>query len=278
MICDLHTHSNFSDGTATPAEIVAEAVQAGLAAVALTDHNTARGLPDFISAAEKNNIIPVPGVEFSVDYEGSELHLLGLFIKPEHFPAVEELMREGARRKEESNLALIEALSDAGIKLDYAEIKGKTPGGQVNRAHIATAMMEAGYVGSVKEAFRSYLSKTGGFYKEPQRISVWQMLEFINSIGAVSVLAHPFLNLTDEELEILLPKAKEAGLVGMECYYSLYDEVTTADSLALAEKFGLLPSGGSDYHGERKPGIEVGVGFGNLSIPYAWCENLKNSK
>ena len=277
MICDLHTHSMFSDGTYSPAELIDEAIRTGLSAVALTDHNTVDGLPDFISAAEGKKINIVLGSEFSLDYNGTELHMLGLFIKPRYFPQVSLLMNDVMHRKEQSNIDLIESLKGIGICLDYDEIKSSTPNGKINRAHIATAMVQKGFVSSVSEAFETHLSKSAGFYTEPKRLTIWEILEFIKSIGAVSVLAHPFLNLQEEELVRFLPVAKEKGLAGMECYYSLYDESVTDTSLKIADKFGLLKSGGSDFHGSRKPDISLGVGKGNLEIPYEWYLELKES-
>lgn len=274
-ICDLHTHSIFSDGTWTPSELIDGAINAGISALALTDHNTVEGLPHFIDAAAGKDIEAVLGCEFSVDYEEKELHMLGLFIDPKYFPQITDMMNDVMARKEKSNIDLVESLTKAGIILDYDKIKGATPSGKVNRAHIASAMLENGYVGSVKEAFSRYLKPELGFYKEPKRLSVWETIDYIQSIGAVSVLAHPFLQLDEEGLVKFLPKAKEHGLVGMECYYSTNDEKQTADSLRIADAFGLLYSGGSDFHGTRKPDIELGVGKGNLRIPYDWCLALK---
>ena len=275
MFCDLHTHSVFSDGTFTPAELIDGALEAELSAIALTDHNTVEGLPDLMRAASGKPIEIVLGSEFSVDYNETELHLLGLFIKPTYFSQISERMQEMMQRKEQSNIHLIDSLSRVGIQLDYDEIKNATPSGKINRAHIASAMMKKGYVQSVAEAFDVYLSKSGGYYKEPKRISVWEMLDFMQSIGAVSVLAHPFLNLSEKELLQFLPAAKEKGLIGMECYYSLNDTPTTYTSLRIANEFGLLPSGGSDFHGLRKPDIGLGVGKGNLKIPFEWYLALK---
>ncbi|MBP3369483.1 MAG: PHP domain-containing protein [Clostridia bacterium] len=275
MICDLHTHSVFSDGTCTPTEIIEGAISTGLSAIALTDHNTVDGLPDFIAAATDKKIDIVLGTEFSVDYSGTELHMLSLFIKPEYFAQITEMMNEAMERKEQSNIQLIYALRGAGIHIDYDEIKRSTPNGKLNRAHIASAMMQRGYVGSVAEAFSTYLSKTSGYYNEPKRLTVWEILDFISSIGAVSVLAHPFLNLPKNELLRFLPEAKKSGLIGMECYYSLYDEKTTAMSFDIANGFGLLYSGGSDFHGTRKPDIRLAVGKGNLKIPYEWYLELR---
>lgn len=275
MICDLHAHSVFSDGTYTPEEIIDTAIASGLSAIALTDHNTVDGLPDFIAAAHNKNIEIVLGCEFSVDYNGKELHMLGLFIKPEYFGQITEMMQKLMSLKELSNIDLINSLLAAGLDLDYEEMKSSAPTGRINRAHIAEAMHKRGYVSSIAEAFETYLSKSGGYYKEPPRPTVFEIIDFIRSIGAVSVLAHPFLNLSKEELEHFLPEAKERGLRGMECYYSLYDESTTRLSLQIAEDFGLLQSGGSDFHGSRKPDISLGVGKGNLKIPYEWYLELK---
>lgn len=275
MLCDLHTHSVFSDGTCTPVEIVDAAVAKGLSAVALTDHNTTDGLSDFINAASGKKIDIVPGAEFSVDYNGTELHMLGLFIEPAYFSQVSALMQAVTARKEQSNLELIESLCRIGIRLDYDEIKSATPSGKVNRAHIATAMVQNGYTTTAAEAFETHLSPAAGHYKEPKRLTAWEILDFIQSIGALSVLAHPLLNLSEGALARFLPEAKERRLVGMECRYSLYDEATTQLSLSLADAFGLLKSGGSDFHGTRKPDIEIGVGKGSLNVPYEWYLALK---
>lgn len=273
--CDLHTHSIFSDGTETPTEIVKTAVSAGLCAVALCDHNTVDGLPEFLSAAKGLPVEAIAGTEFSVDYNGRELHLLGLFLPEAAFSPIRDLMQSAIRRKEESNLSLIEALLRIGYPLDYEKIKQATPNGKVNRAHIAAEMLRQGYVKSRDEAFATFLSPEAGYYQEPARISVFEMLDFLTSLGGLPVLAHPFLNLTEGELASFLPTARAQGLVGMECRYSLYDAATTEKSLAMADAFGLIPSGGSDYHGDNKPGIALGTGRGNLAVPYEYVTMLK---
>lgn len=274
-VCDLHTHSIYSDGTCTPSEIIDGAIQAGLSAIALTDHNTVDGLPYFISAAHGKNIEIVPGAEFSVGHNGKELHILGLFISPEHFDEVSELMTIVNKRKEESNIALIESLKYAGYDLDYNEIKNTTPNGKINRAHIATAMIQKGYINSVKEGLDTVLSKSAGHYKEPKRLTAAEIVDFINSIDAVPVLAHPFLNLNEQELTDLLTTVK--GFAGMECYYSTYDAETTVKSIDIANKFGLVCSGGSDFHGTSKPNIKLGTGQGDLCVPFESYLKLKSN-
>lgn len=273
--CDLHTHSVFSDGTFTPTELIHSAESIGLSAVALCDHNTVDGLSEFLKAAENKSVEAVCGCEFSVTFEEKELHLLALFINEKYFAEISEMMQRYNLLKEESNINLIDALNRAGFNISYDEIKAQTPNGKFNRAHIAAELTRKGYTASIKEAFKTLLSKSGGYYKEPQRPDFFKMLEIISSMGAVSVLAHPFLNLDEERLSALLPLAKEKGLVAMECFYSLYDEETTKKSIELCDKFGLKYSGGSDFHGENKPDIRLGVGKGNLNIPYEWALNLK---
>ena len=180
-------------------------------------------------------------------------------------------------RKMQSNLDLIHALNAAGYDIDYETIKNATPNHKFNRAHIAAELTQKGYTATIKEAFKKLLSPSAGYYKEPERISVWEMLDFIIEIGAVPVLAHPFLNLSETELTEFLPLAALHGLAGMECYYSTYDEETTEKSLALADRFGLKYSGGSDFHGERRIGTFIGAGQGNLRVPMAFVENLRGS-
>lgn len=272
--CDLHVHSTFSDGTLTPRELLQAACDAGLSSVALTDHNTVKGLPDFIAAAEDFPIEAVPGIEFSVDYLGTELHLLGLYLRPDHYAPITAMMEDFLRRKEQSNLDLVEKLNAAGFRLDYEQIKAEGAG-YVNRAHIAAAMTKEGYTTSIKEAFKNYLSPKHGYYVPPKRADVFETIAFIKSMGAVAVLAHPFLNLEEAALRRFLPEAVDAGLDGMEVLYPLFDERQTRTLAAIAAEFGLLPSGGSDFHGANKPHIQLGTGQGELRVPECYQTALK---
>ena len=273
--CDLHTHSVFSDGTYTPAQLLQEARERNLTAVALTDHNTVAGLPDFLEAAAGREVEAVPGVEFSTDYNGTELHILALYLKEEYFGQVTDLMEDYNRRKDQSNAELVEKLNRAGYAIDYAEIKAATPKGQVNRALIAAELLRMGYVESVQDAFKRLLSPKHGLYTPPRRHTPVQMLDIIHDLGAVSVLAHPYLNLKQEALIPLLEQAVGRGLQGMEVYYSTYDPATTALAVDTAAAFGLLPSGGSDFHGENKPDIRLGEGRGGLRVPARLHQQLK---
>ena len=275
--CDLHTHSLYSDGTLTPAQLIQTAREAGLSAIVLSDHNTVAGLPLFLEAAKNSGVEVVPGIEFSTEYQGKELHILGIFIKPETYPQINELLQQFLQRKDKSNRELVERLAQAGIVLDYDKIK-KQAAGSINRAVIGAEMVEKGYCESVKKAFSDWLSPKKGFYIPPLRPDAFETIRFIKSIGAVAVLAHPFLNLDEPELEIFLQQAVTAGLDGMEVYYSLFSPEETENACRIADKFGLLYSGGSDFHGNNKPDIFMGVGKGNLQIPLSWLEKLRSHR
>lgn len=272
--CDLHTHSYYSDGTLSPAQLIAGAEQAGLSAIVLSDHNTVAGLPEFIAAGAKSPVEAVPGVEFSSEYQGTELHILGLFIRPEHYPEVDDLLRQFLMRKEASNRALIARLNEQGMALSYDAIAEKAAG-RINRAVIGAEMVRLGYCESVRQAFDCWLSQSKGYYVPPLRPDAFEVIRFIKSIGAVAVLAHPFLNLDGEKLCTFLKTAVPAGLDGMEVYYSRYSEETTRLARSVAEQFGLLYSGGSDFHGDNKPDIVLGKGTGNLQIPLSLLDGLR---
>ena len=273
-LCDLHTHSTYSDGTLTPAQLIALAREKKLSAITLSDHNTVAGLPLFLEAAEGSGVEAVPGIEFSTEYEGTELHILGLFIKPCHYEKINALLRQFLERKETSNRQLVQRLQAAGMDLDYEEIRNQAAG-SVNRARIAAKMVEKGYCQSIKQAFSDWLSPKKGYYIPPLRPDAYETIRFIKSLGAVAVLAHPFLSLQEAQLRAFLPEAVAAGLDGMEVYYAAYDKETTALAKQIAAEYGLLESGGSDFHGQNKPEIDLGSGKGDLSIPVELLEKLK---
>lgn len=274
--CDLHTHSHYSDGTCTPAEIVLQAASLGLSAVALTDHNTVAGLPEFLAAARGGPVQAIPGVELSTAYGNTELHIVGLFLPPEAFERVEACLAGFNRKKEESNRVLVENLNRGGYSLDYGEICRSHPEGTVNRATIAAALLEKGYVSSIQEAFGGLLSKKSGYYLPPERLGVFEAIRFLRSVGAVPVLAHSFLNLkTEAELRIFLRQAIPQGLAAMETMYSAYTPEVTQTARQIAREFGLAESGGSDFHGETKPHIRLGTGKGNLAVPAGFAAALQ---
>ena len=274
--CDLHTHSVFSDGTLTPTQLVELAEELGLGAIALTDHNTVLGLPEFLSAAQGKKVKAVPGVEFSTDYGNVELHILALFIQPAYYAQAMDIANEMQENKRKSNIALIEALNRAGYAISYEKIKASMPAGEPNRALIAAELTRCGYVSSNQEAFEKLLSPKHGYYVPPKRIDAFELISFVRSIGAVPVWAHPFLHLKQEgQISRFLPAAIQAGLQGMETQYPLYTPEQTQLAQTLAKEYGLAQSGGSDFHGDNKPDIRLGTGKGMLAVPFSFCQELE---
>ena len=277
-MCDLHTHTVHSDGTLSSSELVCEAKRIGLSAIALTDHNSVAGLDEFLSAAREIDVEAAAGVEFSVEYKGMELHLIGLFIDREHYGAVMEFIGDLKEKKNEANRALVSKLRAIGFEIDYDALLAATPEGYVNRAHIAIDMLRRGYVASVSEAFDRYLSEKSGYYRSPEKPDLFKTIEFIDSIGAVSILAHPLLQLSREELKELLMADGCRKLDAIETQYVKYSREDREFSSELCREFSLLESGGSDFHGDNKPGQELGVGRGDLFVPYEFYEVLKARK
>lgn len=273
-ICDLHCHSTFSDGTNTPQELVKIAQQQGLSALALTDHNTSAGLKEFMEAGKNSGLITVPGCEFTTEWNNKEIHIVGLFFREETWSEIEDFLELAHIAKINSNNLMIDKLRAAGYDVRYEEAAALTENGAFNRAHVGTLLMNKGYVSSVAEAFEKLLTEGKGFYIPPKRITSLAAIRFIKTYGATAIFAHPLLNLTPEEMEIFLPQAKEAGLDAIETRYTEFDEKMTETAMYLAEKYGLKQSGGSDFHGERKPWIALGKGRGNLEIPFSVYEEM----
>ena len=274
--CDLHCHSTFSDGSLTPSELISLAEKQGLSALALTDHNAGKGLREFMAAGEKSEVEAIAGCEFSTDYNGRELHIVGLFFPESAWLKIKEYVEIMRLSKKESNIKLIERLNADGYEITYDEIAKTTSADGFNRAHVARVLFEKGYIGSVKEAFKTLLREDGKYYAPPKRLDAFETIRFIKENGAAAILAHPFLNLNYEELEEFLPKAKAQGLDGIETLYSKFSKEDTQMAKELARRFDLKESGGSDFHGKAKPEIQLGTGCGELCVPYEFVEILKN--
>ena len=273
MNCDLHTHTNHSDGSFTPAELCRAAAENNLI-IALTDHNTVSGLSEFLCEADRLGVIAIGGSEISTVYNGKEFHLIGLFIDPKHYDSIENLCREYHRLKEESNVNLVNRLIADGYDIDYASVKARNIKGNVNRAHIAAELIKKGYATSISDAFDRLLNEKCGYYVPPKRFELVDAIRFLKSINAVSVLAHPLKEIDEDELRAMLPILIDAGLAAMETMHSSYTEEQISASKKIADEFGLLESGGSDFHGSIKPGVKLGVGNGNLKIDDTLYYNL----
>ncbi len=276
QFCDLHTHSNCSDGTDTPEKLVENALNAGLSAVALCDHNTVTGLPRFLQAAKSKPIAAVPGVEVTCAYLGQEIHMLGLFVPENSYDKLTDFMGIINRRKLESNRRLVQNLSSAGYQISMDEVEREAKGAVPNRSHFAEVLIKKGYVNDKKTAIDGIMSERGGIYQPAERLDAFEVVRQLRALSALPVLAHPFLNLTEAQLREFLPAARECGLVGMECVYTLFTPEQTERAYALAEEFDLLPSGGSDYHGAAKAGLALGTGYPDrpISIPMEFYATL----
>lgn len=271
--CDLHCHSNFSDGTLTPTELVKLAEKQGLSALALTDHNTSNGLTEFMEAGKNSDVITVPGCEFTTEWRGIELHIVGLFFKRKYWNEIEDFMEIPKLAKHNSNLLLIENLNKAGYEVTAEEASALSDG-EFNRTHIARVLVSKGYLNNISEGFEGILKDGNGFYKPAKRISSMAAINFIKTNEATAILAHPLLNLTSNDLLEFLPEAKEAGLDAIETIYTEFDEEMTHVAKELAEEFDLKQSGGSDFHGTTKPGIYLGAGRNNITVPFEFYEDM----
>ena len=253
---DLHTHSTFSDGLLTPTQLIDLAYRRGVRIMALTDHDTTEGLPEALTAAAgRPDLTLIPGIEMSTDVPGSEVHILGHFIdwRDEDFQRQLVKLRESrlgrARR-------MVEKLAELGKPVPWERVQSFAGEGAVGRPHIARALVEAGHVAAVNEAFNLYLSRNGPAYVERERLTPAEVVETLTAVGGLPTLAHPR---ELDRLEDLLAQLKAVGLVGMESYYQDYSPDDVERLRALAEGFDLIPLGGSDYHGmggaqQREPG------------------------
>ncbi len=259
---DLHTHTQASDGRHTPEELVQMAKEAGLEAVAITDHDTVAGIPQALAAGRQMGVDVLPGVEISTLYEGVDVHVLGYtvdFDDPVFLRRLEELRNVRDLR----NRMIIERLQQLGIDIHLDEVYAKQPkDGNVGRPHIAAVLVEKGVVASVNEAFEEYLGTGKKAYVIPPRISPLEALQLIHAAGGVCVLAHPGLYQKDDLLQQLIA----AGLDGIEVYHSDHTADDEARYRQMAERHGLLITGGSDFHGVRDGVVFHGpLGFKTVS-------------
>lgn len=272
---DLHTHSTASDGTMKPTELVRAARDAGLSALALTDHDTIDGLPEALESAVKTGVEVVPGCELSVYSETGVLHIVGLWVDPYSFTLKTAFDKVRARRKKR-NEAMVANLQKIGIDISMEELRREATG-TIGRPHMARIMKAKGYISNYDEAFNLYLGKSGKAYVPKDNISPERAFELLRSTDATPVLAHPYLLSTDEEiLEREVRRLKDLGLEGIEVYYSSHTVGMTGFIKKLAKKYDLCPSGGSDFHGYVKPDIQLGKGTGNLFVHHSVLDALKS--
>ena len=270
---DLHIHTTASDGTFTPEEVVREASRLGLAAVAITDHDSAAGYPAAAAEGEKCGLEVVPGIEISTKFR-SAVHILGYYIDVDS-PALEEVLEWMHRDREERNVKLCAMLRANGIHADIDEMHARF-GEFIGKPHFAEILVEHGAARDMDDAFERLLNKNKPYFIPRQFLPLDRSVEIIREAGGVPVLAHPFqYRLDDASLRELIEFCMEHGLEGIECRYSGYDAEKVAYLESLAAEYGLVRTGGSDFHGAVKPEILLGRGKGELEVPYAFLGELR---
>ena len=272
---DLHTHSTASDGTFTPAALMRAAKEAGLAAIALTDHDTFDGLPEAREEARKLDLELVPGCELSLDYSGLPTHLLALFVDERPGHVTGELARVRAARAKR-NETMLEKLRAVGVNLRREDVE-RHASGIVGRPHMAQAMLEAGVVRSFEEAFNRFLGAGGLAYVPKAKLTPVEAIRAIHADGGLAVLAHPYLlSQQPRQIGAMLAELAALGLDGVEVYYTEHSDKYTELVARLAEENGLLASGGSDFHGAVKPGVALGRGRGGLFVRGELLDRMKD--
>lgn len=278
---DLHTHTAKSDGSYTPTELVDYAIEKDLAAVAITDHDSIEGLDEAISHAvslkEKGlpSIEVIPGIEFSTKYEKQDVHVVGLYIAYDS-PAFREALNAFVDSRTHRNIRMCENLREADIDISYEKLQARYPDAVITRAHYASYLLEQGYVRSRQDAFAQYLGDHTKYFVPREKVTPARAVAMILQAGGVPILAHPPLyHMGNDRLDTLTASLKAEGLMGVEAFYSTYTNQDVRDMLHLAKKYDLLLSGGSDFHGANKPGLDLGCGYGNLFVPEDTLAEIK---
>jgi 3',5'-nucleoside bisphosphate phosphatase len=275
-LIDLHSHTNESDGTSSPAQLLEEAARVGLRVLGITDHDTLRGFDIAMPLARDGGLDLICGIELSTKLHGQSVHLLGYFL--DHAPGMAEFRNwvlESQASRRDRNIRLVARLQELGfdITLEEAEKRGR---GLTGRPHFAQLMLEKGYVSSLQEAFDEYLDESAKGYVYRREPQFAEGVEQIRKAGGIAALAHPVR--VRGNIPGLLPELCDMGMNALEAYHSDHGPRETALYIELAQRHGLLVTGGSDYHGAAKPGVSLGTGCaGNLKIPADLVDRLREA-
>jgi 3',5'-nucleoside bisphosphate phosphatase len=275
MPVDLHTHSSASDGSDSPTLLVHKVAAARISTFALTDHDTTEGLEEAQAAAEAVGIGMIPGVELSLEWDKGGMHLVVLWLEPTTGPLQDRLAGLQASRASR-NQRMVQRLQELGMDITLDEIETESGGGSTGRPHIAAVMVRKGYVDSIPAAFDEYLAAGRPAYLGRERLTPEEGIGLARASGAVPVLAHPHTLGVENRMEMadLMDRLKEAGLIAIECHYGSYEAPGRAGLVKMAGRFGLLASGGSDYHGSYKEDVALGVGRVGIPVPDSVLEDL----
>ncbi|MBW1643232.1 MAG: PHP domain-containing protein [Deltaproteobacteria bacterium] len=277
---DLHIHSNASDGTFSPEQILDQALDSNLAAIAITDHDTINGSKEALRIGPPPEVEFLTGVEISANPPVSfpcsgSFHILGYAIDLEH-PALNQMLEELQQARKNRNPRILQTLNELGFPMTMDEVESEMGDGQMGRPHIAKVMIKKGYAKSINEVFDKYLGKDKPAYVDKYRMESDQAIELISNAGGIPVLAHPGLiePTTDLPFENLIKTLTSTGLKGIEVYYPEHSPESVAEYSALADRHGLLMTGGTDFHGALKPDLKMGFGKGDFFVPYELYEKL----
>ncbi|MBQ8261449.1 MAG: Cof-type HAD-IIB family hydrolase [Lachnospiraceae bacterium] len=272
---DLHVHSTKSDGSLTPSELVDYAISKNLAAFALTDHDSIDGLEEAISYAKGKPIEVIPGIEFSTEYQGRDIHIVGIYFDYEN-PAFLSRIQTFRDSRTLRNEKMCRRLQEEGIDITYEKLLAENPDAVITRSHYAEYLFRHGYIKNRKEAFERYIGDHCKCFVPREKITPAGAVKLILEFGGIPILAHPVLyHMTKGQLDTLVSELKAAGLVAIEAVYSTYAPADEREMKRLAEKYDLLVSGGSDYHGDAKPGLELATGYGKLFVPEELLDKMK---
>ncbi|MDO5551395.1 MAG: PHP domain-containing protein [Lachnospiraceae bacterium] len=272
---DLHVHSNASDGTLSPTQVVELAAKKGLAAIALTDHDTTAGIEEAVKAADRTGIELVPGIEFSCVYQKTEIHILGLYINI-HDPAFSAQLQKLLDIRSQRNEEMIRRFQADGFSITLEDLQAGNPDTVITRAHFARILTEKGYASSMDQAFKQYLQYGGKYCLRKEKIAPQHAMKILTDNHAFPSLAHIMqYKLGWEENEKLIAYLKDLGLQGLEVYHSSHNAGQIPRLQQLAKDYGLLPTGGSDFHGANKPDIQIGTGRGGLRLSHYLLEDIK---
>ena len=277
-IVDLHTHTTESDGSFTPEDLILEAKHVGLSAIAITDHDSISGIKKAAPVALEQEIELIPGVELSTDYNGKEVHVVGLFVDIENEYFLSKI-KEFKENRDNRNAIMVENLQKEGFAITMEELLAENPDCVITRANIARFLYEHGMIPSIQTAFEKYIGDNCKCYVNRFKITPMDGVRLIKEAGGTAILAHPLLyHMSDVTLQKMVNEMKDAGLDGIEAIYCTYSPSEERQMKRFAMDNQLLISGGSDFHGTTKPNLNLGTGYGKLYIPYEVLEEMKKQR
>lgn len=277
-LIDLHVHSSASDGTMTPSEVVAYAAGKGLDAIALTDHDTVSGIREALDEAERHPLELIPGIEMSCVYDGTEIHILGLYIDWQS-SALQDGLAAIRKIRDDRNMQMLKRFNEDGFAITYEELTAGVLDTVVTRSHFARVLTEKGYASNRKQAFERYLQYGGPYCRRKEVTTPERVMGILREADAFPVIAHPMqYHMGYRQIEDMVIRLKGMGLRGLEVYHSSHNPYESGKLKEMAVRLHLLPTGGSDFHGANKPDIDIGTGRGGLRLSHLLLNDIKEAR